>query len=54
VSCIIYVDVVTHMAIVEDERPLRKFRSSMPKHIDVTDSILRPYIEPGSVTRRGL
>jgi len=54
VGCVIHVDVVTQMAVVENERSLRKFRPMMPEYIDVTDSILRPHIKSGPVTRRGL
>jgi hypothetical protein len=54
VSCVIHVDVVTHMTIVKDECTLRKSRALMPEYIDVTNSVFRPYIELGTVSRRGL
>ena len=52
-SCVIDINVVTHMAVVENERTLRESRALMPEYIDVTDSVFRPYIQPGPVPRCG-
>jgi hypothetical protein len=53
VSCIIHVDVVSHMTVVEDECTLGKSGALMPEYVNVTDAVLRPYIELGSVPRCG-
>src|SRR5919112_3873237 len=43
VSSVIHVDIITQMTVEEYERTLRKPGTLMPEHINVTDSVFRPY-----------
>ncbi len=47
---VVHVDEVSQVAVVVDERTLRESRSVVPKHVNVTDSVLGPDIDFGPVS----
>ena len=48
---VVDINVVSQVAVVEDECALWKSRRLIPEHVNVTDPILCPDIESGAVPR---
>jgi hypothetical protein len=47
---VIHVNEALQVAVVVDERTLRESRSVVPKHVNVTDTVLGPDIDFGPVS----